>query len=227
MAAQSLGACNPLPFPMLTVSALSWLLYGLLLRDYYIFVPNLSGFVVGLYYTMACYVYADARQRQHMAWLLGGMLLFVLVSAMIAFLPLAGTSTGLLVMGIVNTQFLMLFYLSSLLTLGAVVRTRDASSLNPTLILATLVNCALWLVYGLVLGNPFIFYPNVFGIVCALVQMACILAFRKSARSVTTPEGVEEGHDLGKKGDYVAVRLTRPLPVGGEGEEAEFYEASL
>lgn len=72
---------------------------------------------------------------------------------------------------------LFLFYLSPLSTLLDVLRHRDSTSLVLPLCAMNVGNGTLWLVYGLVRGDPFIWVPNGVGALLGVLQTALCLIF--------------------------------------------------
>jgi solute carrier family 50 (sugar transporter) len=170
-ARKQLGKVNPMPYPSLTANSLGWLTYGLLVRDYYVFAPNVTGVCMGLYFTMSCYLYADESVRTRMDLQLNGMCALVFVACMVSFITFRDNlEHGKLLLGLVSVLLLVSFYTSPLSEFAAIIRRRDASSISLPLAAATLVNAGLWLVYGLVLADVFVYAPNVLGILCALAQ---------------------------------------------------------
>lgn len=55
---------NALPFAMMTLNCVSWIFYGFLIHDYFVFTPNLWGMLCGFYYTMVCFKFSKEKVRQ-------------------------------------------------------------------------------------------------------------------------------------------------------------------
>ena len=65
-----------------------------------------------------------------------------------------------------------------LAAIGAVLRDRSASAIPLGFTAFSTVNTAAWLGYGaLVLGDPFIWFPNVLGLASSVVQLGLIAHF--------------------------------------------------
>ncbi|KAH6579315.1 hypothetical protein BASA60_003329 [Batrachochytrium salamandrivorans] len=70
--------------------------------------------------------------------------------------------------------------------LANVIRSRDASTINPVLAFCSLLNGSLWTGYGFAISDPFVWGPNIVGVVLTLVQLGLIVVFRGN-KPVATP----------------------------------------
>ena len=52
---------NPIPFPVVVANCMAWVAYGIVNRDPYVFLANDPGLLLGLFYTLSAYGYADAK----------------------------------------------------------------------------------------------------------------------------------------------------------------------
>ncbi|KAH6564996.1 hypothetical protein BASA62_007589 [Batrachochytrium salamandrivorans] len=59
----------------------------------------------------------------------------------------------------------------------SVIKNKDASSIDPILAAASLVNGSLWSIYGLALGDAFIWSPNLLGVVFCVVQFVLMAVY--------------------------------------------------
>jgi solute carrier family 50 protein (sugar transporter) len=66
------------------------------------------------------------------------------------------------------------FYGSPLSVLALVLRSRNAESFDTLLSLTQGINCVLWLVYGIFIGDGYIWGPNSLGFLVAVMQLFCI-----------------------------------------------------
>lgn len=57
------------------------------------------------------------------------------------------------------------------------VRRRSTEGLSGMLAIVSLVCGSLWMLYGIVVNNPFIYVPNVLGVVFSLVQVSRASSF--------------------------------------------------
>ncbi|KXS17721.1 hypothetical protein M427DRAFT_54321 [Gonapodya prolifera JEL478] len=189
---------NPIPLGFIVTNALSWILYSLLVRNFYIFWSNVSGFCLGLYYIVSALgardVPASARSLVTTVFTAGPFL--ILIGFHVAFLvvnpddPDKARSLG----GWICVAALLAFYTSPLSTLHHVLLTRDASSFSYPLSLACVLNGALWTVYGLVIGDGFVWAPNAVGAVVGVVQVGLLVVFGRGEGAGGVGRGKVQGY---------------------------------
>jgi solute carrier family 50 protein (sugar transporter) len=183
-----LGSYNVLPNMMCFVNTFSWVMYGLMVGNYYIFCPNVVGMNFTLFYALSVYHLAPADKRN----LIRNVLLvgqsFVLLGSLAAFVTLVPYDTdGTLreqVSGWVAVIALLVFYSSPLTDLANVIKSRDASSISLPLAVANGINGSLWTAYGFAIGNAFVWAPNLAGIATVLVQLFLLFIYRNNIKSM-------------------------------------------
>ena len=57
----SLQDLNPIPFPVVVANCMAWVAYAIVSKDPYVFLANDPGLLLGLFYTLSAYGYADAK----------------------------------------------------------------------------------------------------------------------------------------------------------------------
>ncbi|TPX39259.1 hypothetical protein SeMB42_g03559 [Synchytrium endobioticum] len=171
---QKLGALNPLPYPLMAGNCLGWALYGYIARDYYVMIPNLFGWSLSTFYLMSALPHMPRKRQDHMMGMYIGSQALLLLSGLVAFITLGGSSDGSgtakTLMGCVTTVILVLFYLAPLSTLMHIIQTKDSSSVSIPLAVTSLVNGLLWGLYGLALADYFVACPNLFGFLTGCLQ---------------------------------------------------------
>ncbi|KAI8916108.1 sugar efflux transporter for intercellular exchange-domain-containing protein [Gorgonomyces haynaldii] len=172
---RSLGDTNTFPLVMMVPNGLTWMLYGLLLKDYYLFVPNLIGYLFGVYYTLVAYRFCTNKQQDEITKIVMGSCGVVFAGAMLAFISFGPNGPSL--MGFLCTSIVLIFFAAPLSSIGTVLKTKDASSINGPLATATLINGLLWALYGFALSNAFIYLPNVCGVIFAVAQLVLLRIF--------------------------------------------------
>jgi len=121
--------------------------------------------------------------------------------------------TRQLIVGILSTTIAMMYFLLPLYTMFEVCDTRDASSIQYSMVAANAVNCLSWTVYGLAaIDDPWVYGPNSAGLVLSIVQLA--VKFYYSAYG--------EGGALAKDGC-----LDTNLAAGSSEEEEETCKMGL
>ncbi|KAJ3052826.1 hypothetical protein HK097_005588 [Rhizophlyctis rosea] len=208
--AKNLGKFNPLPFVLTAANATTWMLYALMVHDYFIYIPQFFTILLGTYYTLRTISYAseEMKSRMIMAWValagfihIGGLLSFVVIPDHVN----NGAAVGKTVLGVFSTIVLLSLYASPLSTLYRVVVERNAASIALPLAFTSLVNGALWFVYGLAIMDHFVWVPNGAGAILAVVQL--VLRFIFKARPVSDIDSISTSSTaVGSEG-----RLTPPL----------------
>ena len=97
------------------------------------------------------------------------------------FQPIGQNDVGSLIVGIVCGVFAMSYFASPLSTMVAVCKDRDASSLYPPMVLANMINCFCWVVYGLLaINDPIIYSQNAAGLGLQFMNFLLILLFPRT-----------------------------------------------
>ncbi|KAI9188165.1 hypothetical protein H9P43_002556 [Blastocladiella emersonii ATCC 22665] len=187
--AQNLGTVNPVPYAFLYINALIWIQYGIFIRDIFVVGPNLVGVLLAAWYMRSAYGLATPQQRKLMDSISSTGALTVFLVATVSSIWLS-PDAGRLALGVTSVIILGLFYSSPLSVLATVLRTRDASPFDVPLAVTCLVNGSLWIVYGIVLADPFIWAPNIAGAAFAVVQLVAraVLPARVQAEIVLSDE---------------------------------------
>jgi len=174
MAEGSTGQAPMLPYSAMLAQGVIWGMYGLLLHNPAIWVPNIPTILLGVAYTAIfwnnCPKDADSlpsTKPMHLA----GIAASVAVSGGLALaLPAAQAASVLGILGVVAS---IVTFAGPLTALKGVMETKNTATLNFELAVATVINCALWLYYGTVmLSDPCIWFPNVLGLASGGAQLA-------------------------------------------------------
>ncbi|KAJ3086807.1 hypothetical protein HK102_012425 [Quaeritorhiza haematococci] len=149
---KSIGSVNPLMMPMMISNCLVFCLYGLLLRNFYVIAPSIVGTVTGTYFTMIAFAVGSARQQFQMFVLFAIGTVSIYSAACLSFIAFTGM-TSQTIMGWSAVLILSAFYTFPLGT---------------------------FYVYGFVLGDPFMWGPNLVGTIVGFISVAfCFIFPRK------------------------------------------------
>jgi len=168
------GGVSLMPYSMMLANGTLWFTYGALLQNPTIMLPNVTAIGMGLGY---CYTFCRYRSPQavvapHLA-VSAGVCAFVLGSAAALPLPAAQNAIGYLGCFVCAGMFM-----GPLAAMRSVLRDRSAASIPVGFTLFSTLNTSVWLAYGVVvLGDPFIWAPNVLGLVSSIAQIGLILRF--------------------------------------------------
>ena len=192
---RTLGALNPFPFPFIAGNCAAWMMYGAISANYWVYVPNITGVFIGLYYTTVSYALSE-RSRQMLERIMGTLILLIAFCGMIMSCSMRNSSESdrLVVAGVLANSILVVYYTSPLSTMFEVFRTRDSKSMHFPLVLCNCLNGVCWTSYGIALDDWWIAAPNLFGSMLSLVQLCMIIVFPSSKQiQRLTPTSSAEG----------------------------------
>lgn len=99
------------------------------------------------------------------------------IIALVILFALSDSSHKKLLVGFATNAVLFCFYGAPLSTMKTVIRTKSAATISAPLCIANLVNCAVWIIYGIGLTDPFIYVPNGVGFTLNAIQFILILRY--------------------------------------------------
>eukprot|EP01137_Pigoraptor_chileana_P011960 Opistho-2@63637 len=177
---EGLGGLNPIPFPFLFSNALGWLAYGAVQHDIMIILPNVIGGILSLFYITVCAEHGNQRERFTNRIIAFSTLTILGTVVVLGMFVVKSAHTQLLMYGFTTNAILICFFTSPLSGMVQVVRMRDASSISLPIAIASLVNCVLWVAYGVCKTDPFIYVPNGIGLASSILQLFLKMIFRNS-----------------------------------------------
>ena len=92
-----------------------------------------------------------------------------------------GTNTAMLIIGSVCGVFAMAYFASPLSTAYQVIKEGDASSLYPPMVIANIVNCSCWVIYGyFAIEDPMVWGQNAAGLTLQAFNLLLILTIPRT-----------------------------------------------
>lgn len=173
---KTVGNLPLLPYTSMISSSFLWMVYGLLLSNAQLVVPNFVGFLLGLYYVTSFIPYAPSSAPT----LPGSVKLHVQVVATMGFLTilLAVSPLPITIVGNLGVVVCMIMFASPLAALQTVVRTRSAAAIPLPFTVASTTNCFLWSVSGWFdLKDPNVYVPNLVALAFSLLQIVLKLYY--------------------------------------------------
>jgi solute carrier family 50 protein (sugar transporter) len=169
---------------MIICNCLCWSLYSFVIHNHWTFWPNLGGILLGEYYTMVLLSSKlSPKQFKLSAITLIGFTFLNIAGAAASFIFLKDNyEAAKNCMGVITIIVLCAMYVSPLTSMREVIMTRDSSSLNPLLTIASFINGFLWVVYGFFFNDFYVWFPNGMGVVSAAIQFALFIIFHRSSR---------------------------------------------
>lgn len=173
-----LGEINPIPFAVLSGVATSGLWYAIAIEDWFIFWANAPGSGLSLWFALeSIFAIGGSVSGRHIIQILVFNTLFIGIMTAIAFLAMKDDNSAAILLGTVNTLFLVAFYTSPLRNIITVIRTKDASPLLYSLSLMTAINGTVWVIYGFATLNVFVYIPNIFAASFGLIQLVLVMKY--------------------------------------------------
>ena len=187
----TIGSLNPTPYPIVAANCASWMMYGAISGNYWVYCPNFTGLLAGAYYSGVSYALSE-RHRPVLEKLSGGLIFLVSLIGMVLSCVMRGSSENsrLMVAGIQANTILAVYYVSPMSTMSEVVRTRDSKSMHFPLVVTNFLNGLCWFAFGIGLNDWWLAAPNLFGACVSVVQIGLIMVFPNSERRAgisTTP----------------------------------------
>lgn len=183
---KSLGDLNPLPMVAMWANCAAWLVYGYLVKDYYVFAANEPGLLLGTYMTIVCYGFADAKARDRMLYTVLFFTSILSVGGAVVNLSNMDPTTRNFVWGLITVGILLVYYGAPLTVLAEVVTSKSSSALYWPMSIMNTINGSLWVAYGLAVADRFIWMPNLLGAIFGGIQVALCMIYpnKPSTRTV-------------------------------------------
>lgn len=157
-----------LPFLTTDVNNLSWLSYGFLKDDSTLIVVNTIGATLQTLYILVYFYFSTEKRAVLFKTLI--LLLVLLVGYGYFNLLVEDVSTRLIQLGLFCSIFTITMYLSPLVDLAKIMKTRSTQCLSFPLTVTTFLASTSWTLYGILLEDFYIAVPNMPGIATSLVR---------------------------------------------------------
>lgn len=191
---EDLGSLNPIPYGIAAMNCIAWVLYSILLHDYYIFFANLFGVTLAFFYAITGLILLHKRNKpadmitfKWLEFILVGGIFFYTILGLIIGIILSGPddlATSKTIVGTCAITFLVMYYAAPCSTIFQVISAKDSTSLHAPMLFANLANGAMWTIYGVVaIDDPIVYGSNGFGVVFACFQLTLKFLFRKTISS--------------------------------------------
>ena len=185
---RTLGTLNPTTLTLQLINALAWLGYALAASDPWLWWSVMPGFLMALYSVATVLELAvsngQLKVRGQVEILLFAAFLLLLLEGYAIGMVLPDRESRLLIAGLGANAVVACLYVSPILNLPTVIRTRSAALFSVPYVLASLSNCGMWLVYGLYKGDPFIWLNCAIGVIMGAVQLTLVLIFYRPDRTL-------------------------------------------
>lgn len=163
---------NILPLMFMQTNALCWILYSYIQSDKWLFWMNIVPYACGLYYMTRMFEFEmsdDDRGNYKLSIICMNCGIFVFF-----FLTANYTIHGDII-GSIGVFLFLLFVTSPLTNIIKAIKTKDYASFSTGMSLATILNCSIWMAYGISIEDYFVVITNGIGLVLGMIQgVMCI-----------------------------------------------------
>jgi len=179
--ASHLGELNSVPLAFMSISTISWLAYGLAVRDPFIILGNIFGSIASIAYVIGILPLLEGRRLRTIQAVLvaGAASSLCLWTSLVLSNVTVGTASS--VLGIFASAIGFALCASPLSTIGKVLKTKNASSILAPLTLAQVINATLWGLYGFAIKDKFVWGPNIVGFSLGVIPLVLKLLFPSKA----------------------------------------------
>ncbi|XP_049810342.1 sugar transporter SWEET1-like isoform X2 [Schistocerca nitens] len=169
------GESEPTTFVAALLSSSLWLLYGIAISDTSTIIVNSIGALLQSSYVVTYYIYA-IRKSQVLKYMAAFIVVLLLTLLYLYFDT--NPDRKRYHMGLICTFVTIMFFAAPLVTLRKVIRSRSTRSLPFPIILMTFLSSVQWLIYGFLLGDPFMKIVNVIGTLLSTFQLSLFVIYR-------------------------------------------------
>jgi len=165
------GDTNAVPFVVLALNCMNWIVYGNMAEDMMLFYINMFGLVLGSYYTYTCVKFLkDDLKKMFLLRQINGAIFFFIFSMF--YISLVRQDERQLHFGIICSFVCIFVFAAPLTTLSTVISTKSTSTLTFPLSLCGAICSMSWVIYGFFVNDPFVYGPNSIGLFLSLIQLS-------------------------------------------------------
>uniref|UniRef100_A0A0G4GG14 Bidirectional sugar transporter SWEET n=1 Tax=Chromera velia CCMP2878 TaxID=1169474 RepID=A0A0G4GG14_9ALVE len=169
------------PYAHLWATCVAWVVYSCSVADVFLFLASVPGTLFCVFYIVTGSSVCSKAERLEVVATLVVLLGVFSILGIVGAVQKFSVATFQMVWGWTANISLALFYLSPLKEMWEVVASRDASGIYFLLALAEGTYGAAWMVYGLAIGDRFVWVPNSAGAVIGFLQLLLAFVFRKGS----------------------------------------------
>jgi solute carrier family 50 protein (sugar transporter) len=186
-----LGTLNPIPFAVTVFNCTGWVIYAVMISNYYILFANAPGLILGIYFVMTSLQVLvkpepcekEKLQRSRIEMIVIGGLSVWLIAVLFTSVVYKGSPKSTSFIGGLADAGALMYFAAPLSTIVQVFRTGDASTLYAPTILANFANATLWFFYGVIgLDNLNVYIPNGVAMALTIFQLFTLFIYRNSTK---------------------------------------------
>mmetsp|Transcript_128063 Transcript_128063/g.370640 ORF Transcript_128063/g.370640 Transcript_128063/m.370640 type:complete len:231 (+) Transcript_128063:44-736(+) len=171
---KSVGSLPLLPYSSMFANCFLWSVYGILKQESKIWATNGIGIFFSLFYFLRFVKFAPPKSptfpgsiRQHV------QAIVMVMAATFGLVYLSPLSDPANLLGNIAVLFCVAMFASPLAALRTVLQTKSAKSIPLPFTLATVANCFLWSVFGILeIHDANVYIPNLLGLAFGIAQVS-------------------------------------------------------
>lgn len=207
----SLGDLNPLPWAVMLGNCAAWVLYAMLIRNFFVFAANLPGFFLAIWFNLAASKLLYKQQEflpvstsdpptespvyqapRHDYYVMFFAACWMAMVSIIGFGDAIAMETKQLIVGLAANVNLAFFYGAPLSTIFTVIKERNTATIHFLTMVTNTANGIFWAAYGFAVMDYYIFIPNGVGALLGFVQFALYMIFPRIEAADDVKKDVEE-----------------------------------
>lgn len=188
---------SPLPWVAMVYMAFTYVVYGLISSEWYVFVSSVLCMIPSFFYVVSALRLCTAEQFRVLEQVIYVPGLGLL--AIMAYASQKSTEDALFVIGMTGSILNILMYAAPMAAIRKVCRQRSAAAIHLPLTLTSFVNTVLWTTYGLVINEPFLWAPISIGMCFSILQVILKIVYHERCRRKTrAPAWARRWHKRGR-----------------------------
>mmetsp|Transcript_22538 Transcript_22538/g.20466 ORF Transcript_22538/g.20466 Transcript_22538/m.20466 type:complete len:235 (-) Transcript_22538:110-814(-) len=167
---KSTGELSPLPFGSLLTNCFIWTLYGLLVYDFTIFLPNL----IGLFVSIVClYIYQLFKDQS-----ISLTYIYLTIAAISLIAVALYLTRNDFLLGLLGCLLAVLMFASPLATIKEVIANKSTESIPFSISVTGWLNSLSWSLFGIIVVNdPMVYVPNCLGFILSSIQLTMFIVY--------------------------------------------------
>lgn len=199
---RELGNINPIPFYATVMNCIGWTIYGLIQKNIFVFMSNITGILSGLFNIINCLIILSlptknstklSKDYEYYERLFLFVIVFWFFMLLIMMFSFSYTDDNSLkniqeYIGTLCCVFTILYYFAPLSSMKEMIKKKDASEILYLPLLINTCNSLLWLFYAFFINDMYLLIPNLFGIVLCTIQFFLKNLYKDNEKKYNTIE---------------------------------------
>lgn len=180
---KSVGVVPHLPFVAAAVNCSMWMTYGFIKPDSTVALVNFVGLCLQMTYIFIYHTYTDNKYSIRRDFLLA---LAVVSTVILYYTKFVSDQTSRTTqLGVACNIGSILFFASPLSTMAEVIQSKSTDSMSFPLSVMSVLTTASWVLYGLLVSDFFIQFPNGIGLLLSLIQLTLFAVYHKKKKLIS------------------------------------------